>query len=146
MKTFILALLTGAGALGAVALADPPSAPPTFEPEAPGLCQLSFHRDTVLASAASVNAAEWFLSVRAPGMRAEQSGPLYGDTVQLDPLSRIVVRHDAPLGDHPGARGPGGARGDGPIRAALELRDLDGRVVCTDSLFVAPDQGAARRR
>lgn len=147
MKTlFITAALaiTGLGAVGAAASAEPPGriAPPTLvSPTLSGHCALRIEGGALVALAAPWNARDWSLSVRAPGLTADQGGDFYGDERRMERLSRIYLVDTTPATFRPGARVNPNDVLRRPLRAELTVTGHDGRTVCTDSLHLTPERG-----
>jgi|GEM_PF-5658053 hypothetical protein len=147
MKTlFISAALAIVGFSGgaATAFADPPGrfGPQSIAvPAATGQCDLRIEGGALVALAAPWNARNWSLTVRAPGLEADQGGGFYGEGRQLERLSQIYLIETVPT------RGRQHARIDSedvlkrPLRAALTVTGHDGRTVCTDNLYLAPERG-----
>jgi hypothetical protein len=147
MKTlFITAALaiTGLGAVGAAAFADPPGriAPPTLvSPALSGHCALRIEGGALVALAAPWNARDWSLTVRAPGLAADQGGDLYGDARRMERLSQVYLIETVPTRGRQHARIDSNDVLKRPLRAELTVTGHDGRTVCTDSLHLAPERG-----
>lgn len=151
MKPVLLAAAAGAALFSTAAYAAGHSfngpgriAPPVLvTAHGEGHCALRAQGGAVVAYAAPWNAEAWSLSVRAPGLSADQGGDLYGDERRMQRVSRLYV-----LDQSPAASVSRRSAGDGgiqrPLRAELVLTGEDGRVVCTDTLRLTPDPRGAR--
>jgi hypothetical protein len=108
------------------------AAPPAHAdvPAALGVCELRADGATLEAYAAPVNAVSWSLDVRAPGFAAGQSGPLSGDQLEPEQVSRITLVRDPGRGASPPR--------SGPVHAELVLYDEAGEVVCADRIIRGP--------
>ncbi|MEQ8434931.1 MAG: hypothetical protein RIA71_11885 [Oceanicaulis sp.] len=147
MKRMILSAAVGLAALaGATAFAEPPGFPRLSRGvPPPASCELQVLQDNLHARVAPRNARDWSLRVRAPGLEADQSGPLYGDSTVMGTVSTLHLSHNRPA---PGRfervleADPDIIR---PLRADLIVRGHDGRTVCSDSLDLRPNQRRAYR-
>lgn len=139
MKTALSAL-----ALAAICAGAAPASSPVFTArfEAPSqICDLQLFEPRLVALANPAEAASWSLSVDAPGLVNQQSGPVTGPSPRLRPVTRLFMG-GIMVAD--GQLYGGSFTMPRPFHAELTVFDADGVEICRDviDLPARPPLGA----